>query len=368
MKFTCLFVAAASLSCVASLHAALPPEPPPAHDPGAAAPMMEMPQDLQHAMAVGPKGTLAIRGIQGTQGGPAAGGDEVEVILVHRGQPVKQLKSRLDENGIAMIADIPVGVGVQPVVRIKHAGVLYQETGPMMEPATPRASMNITVYEVTDQMPQWKVLNRQVMAARVESEMDIVEVVTVENLGDRTWLGGPASSDGRRDTVVLGVPEEAEKFNLESGFHGWCCTAFAANSLHVQMPLMPGKMTYRFSYTVPIKEGRADLRVSSAAIADQTVVVVPDDGTVAETHQMQAAGTDLVQGTKVRRFKAANLAAASPAGLVLTGLNAVATPLAAPVAPARPSTSLTSILMIAGVALAAVAALWWLRLPRKVAV
>jgi hypothetical protein len=313
------------MAVLAGSAAALPPEPEQPHGQNPPAPAMaQMPQDLQHAMAVGPKGTIAIRGIQGTANGPAVAGDEVEIILVHRGQPVKQIKSKLDDNGMTMVGDIPVGVGVQPVVRIKHAGVLYQESGTMMDASTPRASMNITVYEVTDQMPVWKVLSRQVMAARLPMEMDIVEVVTVENMGDKTWLGGAANSEGRRDTVVLGVPEQAEKFNLESGFHGWCCTSFAANSLHVQMPLMPGKFTYRFSYTVPISEGKADLRVSCAAVADQTVIAIPDDGADAQPFQVEAAGSDTVQGTRIRRFKAANLPAGSAVGLILTGLSAQA--------------------------------------------
>jgi hypothetical protein len=202
--------------------------------------------------------------------------------------------------------------------------------------------MNITVYEVTDQMPVWKVLARQVMAARLPDEMDIVEVVTVENMSDKTWLGGTANSEGRRDTVVLGVPEQAEKFNLESGFHGWCCTTFASNSLHVQMPLMPGKFTYRFSYTVPITEGKADLRISSAAVADQTVIAIPDDGTSAQAFQLEAAGTDTVQGTRIRRFKAANLNAGSVVGLMLTGLTAqAAAPGAATPAAPAPGTGLS---------------------------
>ena len=333
------------LSLVAGLTlvaGAFPPEPNQPHGQNPPAPeMAQMPQDLQHAMAVGPKGTIAIRGIQGTANGPTVAGDEVEIILVHRGQPVKQIKSKLDENGMTMVGDIPVGVGVQPVVRIKHAGVLYQESGTMMDAATPRASMNITVYEVTDQMPVWKVLARQVMAARLPDEMDIVEVVTVENMSDKTWLGGTANSEGRRDTVVLGVPEQAEKFNLESGFHGWCCTTFASNSLHVQMPLMPGKFTYRFSYTVPITEGKADLRISSAAVADQTVIAIPDDGTSAQAFQLESAGTDTVQGTRIRRFKAANLNAGSVVGLMLTGLTAqAAAPGAATPAAPAPGTGL----------------------------
>lgn len=313
----------------------LPPEHPPIQpsgmppdhpgmQPAPTAMPQGMPQDLAHMMAAGPKGTLAVRAIQGTVNGPKVGSDEVELYLVHRGQAVKQIKTRLDENGMVMIDDVPVGIGVQPVVRIKHAGVLYQEAGPMMDAATPRASMNVTVYEVTDEQPKWKVVQRQVMAARLPTEMDVVEVVTVENEGDRTWLGRPANEEGRRDTVVLGLPEKAEQFNLENGFHGWCCTSYADGGLHVQMPLMPGRMTYRFSYIVPIVEGSADLRFSSVVATDMATVVVPDDGAGLEAAAVEPAGTENVQGARVRRFNAARVEAGKPVGVLLTGMGSAA--------------------------------------------
>ncbi|MBS0196179.1 MAG: hypothetical protein JSR77_05420 [Planctomycetes bacterium] len=311
------------------------------------------PAAIEHLMAVGAKGTLAIRAIQGTSGAPPASGDEVELILVHRNQPIKQIKSRLDENGIAMIGDVPIAIEVVPVVRIKHAGVLYQENGPAMNPQTPRASMNITVYEVTDDQPKWKVVARQVMAARLPAEMDVVELVTVENLGDKTWLGKPPNEQGRRDTVTLGLPERADNFNLEAGFHGWCCTAYDDNQLHIQMPLMPGRMTYKFSYTVPIVDGRADLKVSAPVATDLATFVVPDDGTQLDTGTLQAAGSETVQGTKLRRFNGNAVASGQSAGLMLVGLTPPAAPAAAAPPPAPP---VSTPWMIAGGAAVVVAA------------
>lgn len=317
--------------------------------------------DMASLLERGPKGMLAIRAIQGTKDGPAVGGEEVEVVVFHRDVPIKQVKGRLDDQGMLLVSDLPVGMAITPLVRVRHAGVLYQDEAPAMDATKPAANVDITVYEVTDVEPAWHVTLRHVVADPVDGGYAVSETVVVENTGDRTWLGGPADADQRRTTVTLGIPMNAERPELVQGFHGWCCTAFSQGSLRVQMPLMPGKMTYKFAYLSPVVDGTVDVRVSAPVRTTQAAVFVPRDGATARAEGIEESANEAAARQSLRMFRGDGIAPGTTTGVVLTMASpeSEAPPTESGVSPAfRWSASI-----LAGVGLAAGAA-WWIQRSR----
>ncbi|CAG0961301.1 hypothetical protein PHYC_00741 [Phycisphaerales bacterium] len=279
--------------------------------------------DSDQAMQQGPKGMLAIRAIQGTKGGPAVGGEEVEVIVFHREMPVKQIKGNLDDHGVLLVGDLPVGIGIRPLVRIKHAGVLYQDAAALMDAEKPGANLDITVYEVTETMPAWKVVMRHLVAEKAEGGMAVSETLVVENTSDQTWLGAPPDAANRRATVTLDLPAGATDIQLVQGFHGWCCSAYAGTKLSIQMPFMPGKMTYKFAYFVPARDGVIDLRVAAPAPVGHAAFFVPDSGLKAEPTLVKEGGSEQMGAERVTMFQSDGIAAGESVGVVLTSLASV---------------------------------------------
>ncbi len=316
----------------------------------------------------GPKGMLAIKAVQGTKGGPAVTGDEVEITLFHRDAPVKQLTGKLDDQGVLMLGDIPVSIGVTPLVRIRHAGVQYQDAAPLMTPDKPNAQAQITVYEVTDQTPAWRGTMRHMVVERREGGLVVSETIVVENSGDKTWLGAPEDSQKRRATVSFGLPAGASDVELVQGFHGWCCSSLVGSTLTVQMPLMPGKMTYKFAYRVPVVGGSGDLRVQMPVALDRLAMFVPRDGSVVEPVAMLESQTGAGAGSTLRMFQGDALAAATLAGL---HLRVPAAP-AMVESPRGESRGSSSALIWGGVAAVGAAALagwgWWTIRQRRRAV
>ena len=275
---------------------------------------------LKQAIDQGPKGILAIRAVQGTKGGPEPAGDEVEIIFLHRDTPVQQVKAQLDEHGLAMVPDVPVSLGLTPLVRVKHGGVLYQDAGKTMDAANPNVSLDVLVFETTEQEPAWNVEVRNVMASEIPGVKDKIavgEVVVVDNPSDQTWLGAPADAQNRRATVSLTLAPGATEIVLQAGFHGWCCTEQSGQRLVVQMPLMPGRHTYKFAYRVPIVQGKTDLRVANPAPAASSAFLVPTAAMIEPpTVVTEAAPDPNVDG---RMFEASKVPAGQSVGIVLTG-------------------------------------------------
>lgn len=286
----------------------------------------QVPNDLVHAMAMSAKGTLAIRAVQGTKDGPAVGGEEVEVVVFHRDRPIQHINATLDEHGLLVVENLPVSLGIRALVRVKHAGVLYQDASPPMNDANPSASVDITVHEISDDPQPWRILVRQLAAAVVADGIDVAETVVIENQGDRTWMGEPADAEGRRATVRLMLPPDAVEVELLQGFHGWCCSAYKPPELAIQMPMMPGQMTYRFAYKIPVRSGASDLRFASGAPSDRVVVIVPATGMEPSGVGLERVGVETVGDVQIARFEGTAVELGASVGLTLTSVQPLAAP------------------------------------------
>lgn len=267
-------------------------------------------------------GTLAIQAVHGSKGSFAIAGSDVEVDVVLGSRVVKHVALKMDDRGVVMLGDVPLGDGFRPVARIKYSGVTYQEIGPVMDASSPSARMAVTVYDTTDEQPPWRVSMRHVMATPSANGFDVAETLVVENPSDRTWLGKEAGRDQKRAVVEIEIPERAQAVQLDSGFHGWCCTQLAGKRMTVQMPLMPGQTTFRYSYRLPVVAGGASLSVGSAAPIDHAVFFVPDDVGVTAAGGLAKGDAQDMGPVKMRMYTAASVAPWSTVGLEIHTLAA----------------------------------------------
>lgn len=311
--------------------------------------------DLLTQLESGPKGMLAVRAVQSTAGGGPVLGDLVEVILFHREMPIKTLTGKLDDQGVLLMGDIPIGVPVSPLVRIHHAGVQYQDAAPDMGPENANAKVDINVYEVTDSKPEWSVPLRHMVVEKRSDGYVVSEMMVVDNKSDKTWMGDPPDLLKRRNTVPLPLPASAHDVELVQGFHGWCCSAMKDSTLQVQMPFMPGKMTYKFAYRVTPKDGVLDLRVAMPVETARASFFVPDDGTGVEPSGVSESGSDTSGAQRLTMFSADNVAASQVVGVVLRTPVQAAAPSPAPVKKGASPT----VIVVGGVAALGAVALAW---------
>lgn len=286
----------------------------------AQSPLPDMPAQFQQAMIAGPKGTINVRAVQGTKGGPSIGAEDVEIDILLRDQVIHQMKARLNDLGIASVPDVPVAMGVRPVVRVRHASVWYQEGGAEMNAEKRECTVDVRVYETTDQAPAWRIVERSLAAARVEGAMDVRERLVVENMGDRTWMGGPPDAQGRRTTITLPLPANAHNGELERGFFDSSCGAFTDAGLSIQVPLMPGIMVYGYGYLVPAPQGRADLSITPSVPVETLKVYVADDGTSVEPRGLRPNGTEIIGPARTRLYQGDKVGVGQGVGVVVSGL------------------------------------------------
>lgn len=304
-------------SCLAGLcllittAAAQPAAQPRAQQPG-----------VETVMQSAPTGRLTVRAVLASEGKTTpVPGAEAHIHLFHNNKPFKEIKVLLDEQGSAVVADIPVVMGVVPLVRVQYQGLTYQETGRPLDAATRDGTIEVKVYESTEDTPAWRIPMRHLMIKPGDASATVTELVIVDNPSQKTWLGKDPDEKGNRATVDLCLPEGAREVTLESGFHGWCCTSLQGRVLRVRMPMMPGQARFRFSYSVPAGGGAASIGVTSPVPVDHMMFLLPDDGSPVTPAADTAELSPSVSGngpSRARIYSCNNLAPDRAVGLLVS--------------------------------------------------
>jgi hypothetical protein len=184
---------------------------------------------MRAAAATRPSGksaALFIRAVQGTKGGPTIAGDPVTVELFYEGEVVKKVEAKLNSEGNVLVQELPP-LGVQPLVKINHAGVEYVAEGDVLDFKRPQQRIDVTVYEATEQVPAWHVHMRHLMVQPVAGGVEVMDMLVVQNPADRAWVAAAPGPDGKGkgQTFDLALPAGAKDVKLSGGFHD-CCVKF----------------------------------------------------------------------------------------------------------------------------------------------
>lgn len=271
-----------------------------------------------HLQMVPMTAAIVVQAGQGTAGGAAIAGDEVVVELyTGQGEPTV-LTGELDEHGVVTFEDLKVSGPVQPVARIRHAGVEYETVGDVMDASRPEQKLSVNVYDATEEKPDYYLRMRHVMIRSSPHGLHVSEVVVVDHPGDRAWLGAMTET-GERETLALQLPANLQRVQLQSGFHE-CCTKLDHGRLSSSMPLKPGSEQYRYTYMLAIEDGKATLALSADLPTQRVTVFLPDDGTTVTAEGLTDAGSMTMGSSASRLFKTDEVAPGETITLTIEGI------------------------------------------------
>ncbi|MGD0463866.1 MAG: hypothetical protein ABSB74_15370 [Tepidisphaeraceae bacterium] len=293
----------------------LPPGHPALDSAGPTAPASTQPSEV---------GTLNIRAIQCTPGGPAAGSDPVNVEFVVRGQLLDHMATHLNAAGALEIGGLPVRFGIQPIVRITHAGVVFTTAGDLMDMDHSMQKLDVPIFETTDQTPHWSVTMRHVIIHPSAAGIDVTEMLSIQTTGNRAWIG-KADARGLRSTFSMKLPAAAKDLKVGGALDG-AAVFVADGKLVSKQPLIPGEDRYEFQYRIPSADNKAVLSVTAPSSVGHMLVFVPEDGTTVEAPGMQAMGSQQLdeKGPKTRCYIATSLSEGQTITLTVGGLKVAA--------------------------------------------
>ena len=281
-------------------------------------------------------GTLTVHAVQKTPGAGVAAADAVNIQFMVRGQLLDHMDTHLSGTGALDIPGLPIRFGLTPIVHVTHAGTVFTAIGTEMDSQHSTQSLDVPVYETTDQMPQWTISMRHIIIHPLADSVEVTEMLSVQSAGDRAWIGTP-DAKGNRTTLSLALPAGAKQLSIGGAFDG-ASVAVVDGKLTTKQPMVPGEERYQLRYVVPAVDDKATLTITAPANVGHMMVFVPDDGTVIDAPPtLQSMGTQQLgdKGPKTRCFIAMSILPGQTLAIGLSGLKAAAA--ATPVSSADPA-------------------------------
>jgi hypothetical protein len=274
------------------------------------------PQVEPVAAPPGTKGSITIKAVQATKGGPAVGADAVVVEYYNaRGEVAAKNQATLSDKGEVTIKDVALTNPVQPLITITHAGVEYKAPGNVMDGNNREQEVEVSVYETTDKEPAWGVRMRHVIVQPGREGLDVTDMISVFNPDDHTWTGkAPTAGGGKPVTLALPLPRAATNVRAGAAFHE-CCVKVENGKLIYSMPMQPGGAEFQIHYTVPAADDKAEVAIVAPAATGSVFVFLPDDGSVVTSNELKKV--DPKPGAKLKANSRFYTAAPQKAGDVI---------------------------------------------------
>jgi hypothetical protein len=241
-------------------------------------------------------GVISGRVQNGTAGGGPVGSLTVTLRHFAGMQLAEERQTQTGPDGSFRFDGLPTSPQDAYLVVVRYAGVDYV-SGMVQLHQQPEQTVDLTVYETTTDPSTVRIASRSLVIAGASPELravDIMDILIVENSGDRTYLGD-------RSGVVLSIPlpRGAQEIRPQPGFD-YGQPRLEDGVLLTTGPLPPGSRTVVLSYTVPYEGTRATLSIGTAMPTSTLRALVRDGTYRLSSRSLIDTGTVEVSGVTYR--------------------------------------------------------------------
>jgi hypothetical protein len=241
-------------------------------------------------------GVISGRVQNGTAGGGPVGSLTVTLRHFAGMQLAEERQTQTGPDGSFRFDGLPTSPQDAYLVVVRYAGVDYV-SGMVQLHQQPEQTVDLAVYETTTDPSAVRIASRSLVIAGASPELravDIMDILIVENSGDRTYLGD-------RSGVVLRIPlpRGAQEISPQPGFD-YGQPRLEDGVLLTTGPLPPGSQTVVLSYTVPYEGTRATLSIGTAMPTGTLRVLVRDGTYRLSSRSLIDTGTVEVSGVTYR--------------------------------------------------------------------
>ncbi len=241
-------------------------------------------------------GTISGRVRNGTAGGANVSGLTVTLRHFTGMQLADEQKTQAAADGSYSFTGLPTGDQDAYLVVVRYAGVEYVSSMVQLNQQA-QQTVDLTVYETTDDPSGIRINSRSLVVAGASPELravDLMDIIIVENTGDRTYLG-----DSSGIVLRIPLPQGAQEISPQPGFD-YGQPRLENGTLLTTGPLPPGSHTIVLSYTVPYEGTRATLSIGTAMPTGTLRVLVRDGTYQLNSRSLIDTGTVEVSGVSYR--------------------------------------------------------------------
>lgn len=272
-------------------------------------------------------GVITGRVVNGSAGEAPVAGQRV-VLFAFRGQErLEPRVSTTDAGGAFRFEGLLLGNDILYVVATEFGSIPYISDRATLTPESPSAAVDVEVFEPTTSDADIRLESATLLIAGVDAaagQVQVLEMMTVANIGSRTVVaaaGGPGARPGTvRLTVLDGAMDVIPQFGLRPED-----IQRLPDGLVATTPVPPGRWQVVLSYRLNYRSSRLQLSKAIPYPADELRVLSADQQLGLASPQLAPAGTIELQGRSYRALAGRALPAGTRIAVELTGLPVPAT-------------------------------------------
>jgi hypothetical protein len=231
------------------------------------------------ALANGGPGVIAGQVQNGTAGGDAAG---VALLLrTYTGDTqVREQPQQTGHEGLFRFEGLEIGDHLSYALLAAHGGVSYGTELIKVTADAPERQLQLRVFEASATDPGIRTARSVFVVGGVDQarqELLVMEIVTLENPSDRTFVPRPGGGGGPMDLVRFGLPAGAHSLAPSGGLDPaeivQVDRGFASFS-----PVIPGEQTLSYTYRIPYTSTHFAVEKSLTYGAAHFVLLAPETG------------------------------------------------------------------------------------------
>ncbi len=265
-------------------------------------------------------GTINGRLVNRTPGGAGVGNASITLVTYQgeteqgRANTTSDEQGRFQFTGLATSSDYDYGLSV-----------LYQEAEYMSDfrrftEGSASMDWEVPVYDPTSHPSQIRIGRGHVIINVRTDTLTVLEFLSFVNTGDKTYVGAnPITTDGRKETLKLGVPAEANEITAQEGLDE-CCAFRTAEGISDTLAVPPGGKSIVFSYDLPYKSSEVYLDLPLYYPVDSFNLFVTDQVAKVSSPQLKVQDTVDMGGQKYQHLVGSNLPVATELSIDLTNL------------------------------------------------
>lgn len=187
-------------------------------------------------------------------------------------------------------------------------------------PDSKEASLNVDVYETTDDPAAISATTLHRLIAFIPDFISVTDIYVYQNTGDKTFIGVPGA-DGQLETVKFTVPDNAQDISLQ-----FDTTRQLDDTTFVESrPVIPGSRDYSVavSYNIPIKGRTAELKTKLVDDIPMVNLLMAAQGAKLSGSDLARGQDRTIQGQTYQQYTAQNLPTGKVFDVSFSGLNTV---------------------------------------------
>lgn len=200
---------------------------------------------------------LTVEVSQGTTNGAAVDDDEVIVQIYQHEQPLQTLKGTVVD-GKAVFNDVPTGVHVVAVARVRHQDMMFNGRPILLSSGQNEFTTSVQAFDVSYDKSKLSFLTHHLIIKAHSGFLEITEFMQLSNSSDMAISSKERDNQNRPVVLEMMLPKGFENLKTSSYFESNALVTTESGFYDI-MAVPPGEYQLTFSYTLDVNSNFMDI-------------------------------------------------------------------------------------------------------------